>query len=595
LRIDAPKQRALLALLLLHANEVVSSERLVEELWAGEPPASARKVLTVYVSQLRKALAPAGETGEAVEVLVTRPGGYLLAPAADRLDLARFLTLVEEARRLRGVDEAGAAEALRRALALWRGPPLAEFAYEPFAQVELGRLEELRLATLEERFDVELALGLHAALVGELQALVAEQPLRERLHGQLMLALYRSGRQAEALEVYQQLRHVLVEELGIEPTQTIRELERAILTQDAALDLAVPARRPAPASARADATAEQHGPPERATRELKLVSVLFCDSVTESRPGAEDPEDAQERAERYHQTVRAELERFGGTVEPPIGGAVMAVFGAPVVHEDDAERAVLAGLRVLEAIGELNAAAAAPTWSVRVGVSTGAAVVSVGARAERGEALVSGEVVSTASRIQSAAPVGGVAVGERTFLATRRVFDFEPLAAGAARGNGEPGPVWQVLAAKGRFGSDVLRPAATPLVGREFDLALLRGMFDKAAAERTVQLVTVVGEPGVGKSRLVAELARVLDDRPGRTTWRQGRCLPYGDGITFWALGEIVKAHAGIYESDSPEAATEKLEAVLPESDDRPWLRARLLPLLGIESSPAAQEEAFTA
>ena len=208
---------------------------------------------------------------------------------------------------------------------------------------------------------------------------------------------------------------------------------------------------------------------------------------------------------------------------------------------------------------------------------------------------MSGEVVSTASRIQSAAPVGGVAVGERTFLATRRVFDFEPLAAGAARGNGEPGPVWQVLAAKGRFGSDVLRPAATPLVGREFDLALLRGMFDKAAAERTVQLVTVVGEPGVGKSRLVAELARVLDDRPGRTTWRQGRCLPYGDGITFWALGEIVKAHAGIYESDSPEAATEKLEAVLPESDDRPWLRARLLPLLGIESSPAAQEEAFTA
>ena len=347
MRIDAPKQRALLALLLLHANEVVSSERLVEELWAGEPPASARKVLTVYVSQLRKALAPAGETGEAVEVLVTRPGGYLLAPAADRLDLARFLTLVEEARRLRGVDEAGAAEALRRALALWRGPPLAEFAYEPFAQVELGRLEELRLATLEERFDVELALGLHAALVGELQALVAEQPLRERLHGQLMLALYRSGRQAEALEVYQQLRHVLVGELGIEPTQTIRELERAILAQDAALDLAAPARRPPPASARADAAAEQQEPAGRATRELKLVSVLFCDSVTENRPGAEGPEDAQERAERYHQTVRAALERFGGTVEPPIGGAVMAVFGAPVVHEDDAERAVLAGLRVL--------------------------------------------------------------------------------------------------------------------------------------------------------------------------------------------------------------------------------------------------------
>jgi DNA-binding SARP family transcriptional activator/tetratricopeptide (TPR) repeat protein len=591
-RIDAPKQRALLALLLLRANEVVSSDRLAEELWAGEPPPSARKLLTVYVSQLRKALVPAGEKGEASEVLLTRPGGYLLAPAPDGLDLHRFLALVEEARRTRERDSAGAAEALRRALALWRGPPLAEFAYEPFAQAELGRLEELRLATLEERFDVELALGLHGALVPELQALVAEHPLRERLHGQLMLALYRSGRQAESLEVYRRLREVLVDELGIEPTAAIRELERSILAQDAALDLAA---QPRPAGSEIEEAVPQRELPAGPTRELKLVTVLFCTSVQAAGPEIEDPEDAHERAASHHRLVRGALERFGGTVQPPIGDAVMAVFGAPVAHEDDAERAVRAGLRVLESLGEHGERVQGPAAFARVGVSTGPAVVSPTASAERGEALVGGEVVNAAARIHAAAPPGCVAVGERTFRATERVFEYEPLASAAARDGAQPTEVWQAVAARARPGADVIRSPETPLVGRELDLALLRSVFDKVAGEGAVQLVTIVGEPGVGKSRLVGELYRELDDRPGFVTWRQGRCLPYGEGITFWALGEILKTHAGIYESDAPEAATEKLEAVLPESEERPWLCARLLPLLGIESEPATQQEAFTA
>ncbi len=327
-----------------------------------------------------------------------------------------------------------------------------------------------------------------------------------------------------------------------------------------------------------------------------MVSVLFCDLVgfTAASERA-DPEEVQARVAPYHQRVRRELEAFGGTVAKFIGDAVMAVFGVPVAHEDDAERAVRAGLAVLEAIEELNEAEPGLALSVRVGVNTGEVVVSLDDRPERGEGMVLGDAVNTAARIQAAAPVAGVAVGEGTFRATARVFEYEPLAAVSAKGKAELVPMWRPLSPRARFGSDVTRSLTTPLVGRELDLALLQGTFDRVAGERSVQLVTLVGEPGVGKSRLVAELFAYANGLEQLVTWRQGRCLPYGEGITFWALGEIVKAHAGIYESDSAAEATAKLEAVLPEGDERPWLRARLLPLLGIESSPAAQEEAFTA
>src|SRR5579863_8846725 len=187
------KQRALLALLLLNANQVVSSDRLVEELWAGQPPESARAALQVRVSQLRKALGAAGAA------IVTRPPGYLVRVGRDELDLHRFEFLVDEGD---AAESAEAAAKLREALSLWRGPPLAEFGYEAFAQNAIRRLEELRLAALEKRIDADLTLGRHADLVAELETLVAEHPLRERLRGQLMLALYRCARQADALAAY---------------------------------------------------------------------------------------------------------------------------------------------------------------------------------------------------------------------------------------------------------------------------------------------------------------------------------------------------------------------------------------------------------
>jgi predicted ATPase/DNA-binding SARP family transcriptional activator len=219
------KQRSLFAYLLLHANEVVSTERLIDELWGESPPATVNKSVQVYVSRLRKQLGDGR--------LVTRAPGYMLRLDPSESDLGRFERLMVEAGR---AGPAAAAEQLREALALWRGPPLADLAYEPFLQSEIARLSELRLNALEQRIEADLASGRHAELVAELEALVAEQPLRERPRRQLMVALYRCGRQAEALEVYRDTRQSLVEQLGIEPSRELRELERAILEQDHSLD-----------------------------------------------------------------------------------------------------------------------------------------------------------------------------------------------------------------------------------------------------------------------------------------------------------------------------------------------------------------------
>ena len=236
-KLGPPQQRALLALLLLNANEVVSRDRLVDGLWGERPPATAAKLVQVYVSALRKVL----DAG----VLLTRTPGYLLRVAPGALDLDRFQRLAREgsAALAAGAAEA-ASESLREALELWRGPALADLSDAPFAQAEMARLDELRLAALCDRIEADLALG-RVDVVGELEVLIAEHPLRERLRGQLMLALYRSGRQAEALDVYQRARETLVEELGIEPARALQELARAMLNQDSSLDVE---RAPAPAS-----------------------------------------------------------------------------------------------------------------------------------------------------------------------------------------------------------------------------------------------------------------------------------------------------------------------------------------------------------
>ena len=239
LALGGAKQRALLGMLLLHANEVVSADRLIDELWSGDGRTEAVRSLQVAVSRLRKALGAGEGAGAGDGTIVTRPPGYELRVAPERLDSMRFEVLVGHGRRaLAAGDTRAAREHFDSALRLWRGPPLADLAYESFAQPEIARLEELRLGALEHRMHADLAVGHHAEVVGELELLVSEHPYRERLRGQLMLALYRSDRQADALQAYQDARRALVEELGIEPGEWLRELERGILAQDPALQAA---------------------------------------------------------------------------------------------------------------------------------------------------------------------------------------------------------------------------------------------------------------------------------------------------------------------------------------------------------------------
>ena len=283
------------------------------------------------------------------------------------------------------------------------------------------------------------------------------------------------------------------------------------------------------------------------------MTVLFADLVGfTSRAELLDPEDVRALLSPFYARLRSELERFGGTVEKFIGDAVMALFGAPVTHEDDAERAVRAALAIRDwARGQTQI-------QVRLGVNTGEALILLGARPSEGEGMAAGDVVNTAARLQAAAPVNGVLVGERTFRATRAVIEYRAAAPVAAKGKREPVPVWEALQARARFGVDVLHQAQTALVGRRFELDVLRDALARVREERTPQLVTLVGLPGIGKSRLVYELSQIVDAEPELISWRQGRCLPYGEGVSFWALTEIVKAQAGIMEDDPPDRAEAK-------------------------------------
>jgi YVTN family beta-propeller protein len=255
LRFGGGKERALLALLLLHANEVVPAGVLIDELWGHETPATAAKALQVYVSRLRKRLGS--------EVLVTRSPGYALEVRPEHFDVARFEQLVAEARSAAPAD---AASLLSGALALWRGPPFVEFTYESFAQAEIARLEELRLAALEARIEADLACGRQLELIGELEALVSRHPLRERLRFMLILALYRSGRQADALAAYKDARRALTDDLGLELSGELRELERRILAHDPSLDLQASPQE-------AERESQQHGKSRK--RILAAVAALL--------------------------------------------------------------------------------------------------------------------------------------------------------------------------------------------------------------------------------------------------------------------------------------------------------------------------------
>jgi len=321
-------------------------------------------------------------------------------------------------------------------------------------------------------------------------------------------------------------------------------------------------------------------PGERQRRERKVVTVVFCDLVGfTSRAESMDPEDVEALLRPYHERVRFELERHGGTVEKFIGDAVMALFGAPTAHEDDPERAVRAALAIRDFAPEEE-------LELRVGVTTGEALVRLDVQPETGEGMASGDVVNTAARLQAAAPVNGILVDDTTYRATRAAIDYEDAPAVEAKGKADPVRVWVATVAHSRLGVDTAHEARSELVGRARELGIVRDTFERARHERTPQLLTLVGVPGIGKSRLVYELSRMVDDDPEFVTWRQGRCLAYGDGITLWALGEIVKAQAGVVEQDSTDDIAAKVhqsvEDTLAGTGDEGRVESHLLALLGL-------------
>ena len=548
LDLGGAKQRAVLAMLALHANRVVAQEQLVGALWDEEPPDTARKALQVYVSQLRKVLGR--------ERLETKAGGYLLRIAPDELDLARFERL----------HDAGQPD---EALSLWRGEPLADFADQRFARAEIARLQELRLSCLEERIERDLAEGRHAEVIGELDALAREHPLRENLRAQLMLALYRASRQAEALEAYQAARSALVDELGIEPGRGLRDLHQQILTQDPALD--VPARK---RPERAEPTPAPERAPTAATR--KTVTVLFCDLADSTELGERlDPESLRGLMARWYGAMREPLERHGGTVEKFIGDAVMAVFGVPQVHEDDALRAVRAAVEMRGAIATLNAELGREL-RIRVGINSGEVVTGEGA-----ETLVTGDAVNTAKRLEEAAAPGEIMIGGTTRRLVENATQLEQAEPVAAKGKRKPVEAWRVLGTIAGAATFARRLDA-PLVGRTRELAFLRGELAAAERERACRLVTVYGAAGIGKSRLAAELLADVCDRANVLT---ARCLPYGDGITFLPLAELVRSIGG----------EEAMIATVEAEPDGALIVERVCGALGTGSAPASSEETFWA
>jgi predicted ATPase/class 3 adenylate cyclase len=749
------KRRAVLAVLLLRPNETISGERLIDDLWGESPPANALKTLQVHISRLRKELPP--------DVLVTREHGYELQLDLDELDAHRFEGLLDDGRgELAAGNPHRALAALERSLALWRGAPLADLAYEPFARAEIARLEDLRAGAIEHTIEAKLALGRHGEVIVQLDQLVEEHPYREALRAQLMLALYRADRQADALQAYQDARRQLVEELGIEPGARLRELERAVLAQDDSLKLEpielpeVPLGAPddlpsgvvtflltdierstalwedAPDAMAAslelhdeliERSAQAHGGrllktkgegdstlsvflrasdalacaaelrdsleaapwhsgidlrvrialhtgeaheragdyfgpalnraarvrglaeggatllsqatmeivhdrlpdgmelvdlgthelrglsrPERifelreegesgtaempaSMREIrKTVTVLFV-GVLESEPESERLDAELRRRVISHSLAGARkvLERHGASVDEYPGDVLMAVFGVPLLHEDDALRAARSAVELRQVLPAL-AAEIAPELGVRLGARVGAATGEV--IADRGPGVhglpAGGQTVNAAKRLEELADRDEILVDRATLRLIRESVTVEaaPLDGAAAEG-----------AAAFRLGelrSDGTRGhgLSSPLVGRDRQLDALSGTFAAAVRDRRCHLVTVLGAAGAGKSRLVEEFTDTLGDE---VAVLRGRCLPYGESITYWPLSELVRDLAGDASSDPSDRVRGALTAALRDDPKADLIADILAEAIGLGGPGYPTEKIFWA
>jgi class 3 adenylate cyclase len=334
------------------------------------------------------------------------------------------------------------------------------------------------------------------------------------------------------------------------------------------------------------------GPVDAPVEERRTITVLFTDIVGSTATAEQlDPEDVRARLAVYYARVRSELEHYGGSVEKFIGDAVVALFGAPIAHEDDPERAVRAALAVREAISELNEADDWLDLKIRTGVNTGEALVVLGARVGEGEGMTAGDVMNTAARLQSNAPVDGIVVGEATYRATAHVIEYREATAIVAKGKAEPVPVWELVGAKAPPSARAV--SRIPVVGRHSELGQLTSAWERVAGERRALLVTVVGEAGIGKSRLIAEFLQGLE---GKAAVYSGRCLPYGEGITYWPVIEVLKGVAAIRHVDDVGATARKLGDLIESlpTDDPDELRTIAVAVSNVVGAPTTPQGTYT-
>jgi len=511
MELPSGRGRALLAILALHAGEAVAAERLIDELWRGSPPATAATIVHGLVSRLRRALPSDGGS----RVLETVGRGYRLAVEPDCVDVIRFGLLVAKAR---GADVATRVDVLSTALSLWRGPALSDFTYEPFAQRTIRALEESRLDARESLLEAELDTGDADAVIPSVRELIAAHPFRERLHGLLMTALYRSGRQAEALAAYADARDLLLEELGIEPGPALQSLEAAILRQDQSL---VPAA--------GESTAPPPGSEEPAwlPRERRRVTVAVVD-VSPAVDANADPETLASVGAEAARVAAEVLASHGARTERSLGDELIGFFGFPVSHEDDALRAVRAALDVRRAFPRDAGPGVRPR--VQVGIETGDIVI-VGPGGSLPD-VVTGPVISSARRLALAAADGSVLVGPGTLRLARGSAIVKPA---------EDTGGWLVL----EVAPSVVPVPPTPdvaMIGRDREISQLRAAFRRAVRSGSPVRVTVVGDAGIGKSRLAREVVASLGQDAHAVTIR---CDPPDDVLGFHPVRQAVVEAAG--------------------------------------------------
>ena len=627
------RQRALLAVLVLDAGHIVARDRLVDDLWPEQPPVGAVHTLQVFVSRLRGALGPAATR------LVTRGPGYVLEIGDDELDAPRFERLHSQARAALASGQPQQTLALLKdADALWRGPPLADFTHEPFAQATIARLSELRVSCREERIEAELALGRHVAVVADLEALVREQPFRERPRGQLMLALYRCGRQADALDVYRHGRRRMVDELGLEPGLALRELQEKILGQSAELNAPATAdlgtepgpelREPAIAAhdsehdfaggdvnrtlvhevtcpacgtvnfrsathcqtcgtALLDAAASfaargsRLRTPERLAAKIrggraalegerKQVTVLFAD-VMESMELAErtDPEEWRRVMNRLFSILCEGVHRFEGTVDKFTGDGIMALFGAPVAHEDHARRACSAALylqRGLAAYAD-DLRPQGLSLSIRMGLNSGVVVVGAIGEDLTMEYTAVGHTVGLAQRMEQLATPDAIYVSGQTASLVEGYLALDDLGEFEVKGASGPLRVFELTGVGSARGAlDVSRARGLArFVGRASEMGMLGSALEQALSGRG-QVIGIVGEAGVGKSRLCHEFAERQRMKGVPVYHVAGQA--HMKSVPLLPVLELLRAYFGIGESDPDQTARERIASKLAVFDD---------------------------